>query len=167
MEPAPRDPHWPRYSGHALPRYRFVPGHNAHPRRDPAGHSYGIPEPKPPHQPPEEWRQNETYLFGIDLYNYAYWWECHEMLEGLWHAAGRKTDQAQFLQGIIQVAASHLKRHMGKTDVSIHLAREGLSRMASVRGRIYMGVDVDRFIQDTEAALAGGPVPLITLQPLP
>jgi hypothetical protein len=163
-EPAPGDPAWPRYSPLPFPSYRFVPGLNPHPNRDPKGHNYGTPEPKPPHLPPELWKTNEMYLYGIDLYNFAYWWECHVALEGLWHAAGRKSVQAQFLQGIIQVAASNLKRHMGKPKVAADLALEGLDRLKPVHGQIYMGVEVDRFVADVRRSLDGGPVALIKLQ---
>src|SRR5262245_4231065 len=87
-EPDAPDPAWPRYSATPFPRYRFVPGRSPHPRRDPKGHAYGTAEPKPPPPDPAKWRDNDLYLHGIDLYNFAYWWECHEALEALWHAAG-------------------------------------------------------------------------------
>ena len=38
------------------------------------------------------------YLYAIDLYNYAYWWECHEVLEGLWRA-GQTTEARKFFPG--------------------------------------------------------------------
>jgi len=101
---------WPRYSKTEFPPYRFVPGRSPHPRRDPTGHSFGVPEPKPPAPDPAKWKENDLYLHGIDLYNFAFWWECHEALEALWHAAGHTTPTGQFLQGVIQVSAANLKR---------------------------------------------------------
>src|SRR3989441_5753773 len=74
----------PRFTDRPFPAYRFIPGQSPHPRRDPHGHSYGQPEPTPPPFMPEEWWDSEWYLYGIDLYNYGYWWECHEVFEGLW-----------------------------------------------------------------------------------
>jgi hypothetical protein len=163
-QPQPRDPSRLRYSERPFPAYRHVPGRTPHPHRDPQGHSYGQPDPRPPHLPPEEWKRNADYLYGIDLYNFAYWWECHEALEGLWHAAGRKSLQAQFLQGIIQVAAGNLKRFMGMPDVARDLTLQGLDRIRPLLGEIYMGVDVRGFDSDARAALEGGPVALIDLQ---
>jgi hypothetical protein len=148
-----------------FPAYRFMPGHNPHPNRDPQGHNYGKPEPHPAHSPPEAWRANKWYLYGIDLYNFAFWWECHVALEGLWHAAGRVNVQAQFYQGIIQVSAANLKRHLGRPDVARELALEGLGRLEPLRKEIFMGVDVGRFISDVQACLTGGPIPLIALLP--
>ena len=57
----------------------------------------------------EDWRKSEEYLYGIDLFNEGYWWECHEVLEGLWHASGVGTEAGHVLQAVIQCAAAHLK----------------------------------------------------------
>lgn len=168
VEPAPPDPAWPRYSGIPFPRYRFVAGLNPHPRRDPQGHSYGAPEVPPPYVPPERWRENGVYLQGIDLYNFAYWWECHEALEGLWHLTGHTGTEAQFLQGIIQAAAANLKRHTGSVTGARRLGKEAVQRLASVGGPRYMGLELGVFIRGVseyhvdESTTA---VPLIRLVP--
>lgn len=168
VEPAPPDPSWPRYSSRPFPPYRFVAGLNPHPRRDPRGHAYGTPEVVPPYVPPERWRENETYLWGVDLYNFAYWWECHEALEGLWHRAGRTGPEAQFLQGLIQAAAANLKRHAGALEGARRLAREAVARLASVGKRRFMGLEVGPFVRgihdyhlDEDCATP----PLIRLEP--
>ncbi len=129
MLPEAPDPAWPRYSTKPFPPYRFVPGRAPHPRRDPKGHAYGTPEPKPPPVDPARWRESDIYLFGIDLYNFAYWWECHEALEALWHAVGHTTRTGQFLQGIIQVSAANLKRFVGQDEGAKRLWAEGLARL--------------------------------------
>jgi hypothetical protein len=141
-----------RYSKQPFPPYRFVPGESPHPRRDPKGHSYGTAEPKPPRVPPEEWAKNEPYLFGIDLYNSGFWWECHEQLEALWHLTGHKGVESQHLQGIIQIAAANLQRHVGHEDGATRLANEGLRRLADVPDR-FMGVDVPEFAADARGYL--------------
>ena len=141
IEPHPPDPALPRYSTRPFPSYRFVPGKSPHPRRDPKGHSYGQTEPKLPAFPPEEWERSDDYLYGIDLYNYAYWWECHEVFEGLWHAAGHNTEQRNFFQALIQLAAANLKRFLGNEQAAQKLARSGRTRLRKVPP-IYMGLDV-------------------------
>lgn len=143
-EPHPADPSWSRYSTTPFPRYRYVPGMSPHPRRDPAGHSFGLPELPPPPVVPERWRECETYLYGIDLYNFAYWWECHESLESLWHVVGHETIQGQFLQGIIQVSAANLQRFRGSADAARWLALRGIERLSRAKGT-YMGLEVERF----------------------
>ncbi|HZE95751.1 MAG TPA: DUF309 domain-containing protein [Planctomycetota bacterium] len=166
VEPTAPDPTWPRYSPLPFPRYRFVAGLNPHPRRDPRGHAYGTVEVPPPRIDPERWRENGVYLHGIDLYNYAYWWECHEALEGLWHQTGHQGTEAQFLQGIIQVAAANLRRHVGSTDGPRRLAGEALQRLESVGSAEYMGVTLPPFVhavREFHLDGRGGPVPLLRL----
>src|SRR5712692_9058451 len=85
-----------RYSQHAFPAYRYVPGLHPHPHRDPAGHSY---EPHPTlnrHAPwrVEEWRTRDDWLYGVDLFNFHYFWEAHEEWEGLWAAVERASAPA-------------------------------------------------------------------------
>ena len=148
QSPAAPDPYWPKYGKDPFPAYRFVPGRAPHPRRDPLGHSYGTPEPKPPPPDPEKWKENALYLHGIDLYNYAYWWECHEALEALWHAAGHESPTGQFLQGIIQVSAANLKRFMGLEKTSKEMALAGLARHEKLPV-YYMGVNLTLFARET------------------
>ncbi len=167
VEPGPPDPAWPRYTDRAFPAYRFVAGLNPHPRRDPKGHSYGLPEVPPPRVPPERWRENGVYLFGVDLYNFAYWWECHEELEGLWHLTGHRGEEAQYLQGIIQVAAANLKRHAEAPEGARRLAGEAVQRLASVGRREFMGLELGPFIRgvnDYHVDEDTDRVPLIRLQ---
>jgi len=110
---------------------------------------------------------NEEYLYGIDLYNQAYWWECHESLEGLWHLTGHEGPEAQFLQGVIQVAAANLKRHMGVLDGARRLGGEAIRRLASVGKRHFMGLEVGPFIHAVQGYHVDEDtvqVPLIRLQ---
>jgi hypothetical protein len=122
-----------------------------HPRRHPQGHAYGTPEAPPPRIDPGQWRENDVYRYGIDLYNYAYWWECHEALEGLWHLTGHQGTEAQFLQGIIQVAAANLRRHLGTPEGARRLGREAVARLESVGLSTYMGLTLAPFIQGVRA----------------
>jgi len=152
IEPQPPDPTWPRYSTCSFPSYRFLPGNNPHPRRDPRGHSYGKPEPKPLGFQPEEWHKSEDYLYGIDLYNYAYWWECHEIFEGLWQAAGHDTEQGNFFQALIQLAAANLKYFLGNPAAAHNLLQRGIIRLRHVPPS-YMGIDVHRLLESLQTHL--------------
>lgn len=143
----------PRYSDRPFPAYRYLPfqteGPLPHPRRDPQGHSYGRPNPLLPPFTPGNWRDCDTYLYGIDLFNYGYWWESHEALEAVWKAAGySETDCGYFLQGLIQLAAAQLKRFIGQHVGARKLTTEGLEKMARVAG-VFLGIDVARL--DSEA----------------
>ena len=163
-EPEPPDPNWPRYSGHPFPPYRFLPGLTPHPRRNPLGHSYGQPEPRPTPFPADQWQSSEDYRYGIDLYNFAFWWECHEVFEGLWHAVGHKSEQGSFFQALIQLAAGNLKYFLGNQAVAHNLFRSGIMRLQQAP-LFYQGVDVLRLTEAVQAHLTipGTQAPLIRL----
>ena len=140
----PDSPKIIRYSKYPFPKRKYIPGKSIHPRKAPD--LYPIPE-----LPQciltnanDNWLKCERYLYAIDLFNFGYWWEAHEVLEGVWMQSGRKTELALFIQSIIQISAALLKDSQG----------QGL------------GVDVDRFIKDIESYFSGDtPVlPRILLQ---
>lgn len=164
IEPHPPDSTWPRYSTRPFPSYRFVPGKHPHPRRNPLGHSYNQPEPELLAFPPEEWQRAEDYLYGIDLYNFAYWWEGHEIFEGFWHAVGHRTEQGNFFQALIQFAAANLKRFIGNHQAAGNLITNGIVRLQKTP-KLYMGIDVAKFTEDVQQHMIGSDfrAPLIRL----
>ena len=133
-----------RYSQRPFPAYRFIPGQSPHPRRDALGHSYSQPEPTCRNVPAERWFESEDYLFAVDLYNHGYWWESHEVLEALWHAAGHATPEGEFYRALIQFDAACLKRAVGKNAPAQRLLQRGLERLSKFP-RQYMGVNVTAF----------------------
>ena len=107
-----------------LPPYTFVPGRLPHPLSDPAGHMYGKPPQRPAAPDPERWLACEAYLRGVDLFNHGYYWEAHETWEGLWHACGRTGATADFLRGLIKLAAAGVKVREGVPEgVTSHARR--------------------------------------------
>jgi predicted metal-dependent hydrolase len=107
----------------SFPPYTFVPGRTPHPVRDPGGHLFGQrPEPSPPLDP-ARWSDSRAYLHGVDLFNHGYYWEAHEVWEGLWQAAGRTGLTADFLKGLIKLAAAGVKVRQGQPrGVASHAA---------------------------------------------
>jgi hypothetical protein len=133
-----------RYTDRPFPAYRFVSGKTPHPTRDQDGHSYNKPPVQLAPFDPEDWYACEEYLYGIDLFNHGYWWEAHEALEAVWAAAGRRTETGLFIQGLIQIAAAHLKWLQGFHDVAMRMATTGLEKMKHING-IFLGIDVATF----------------------
>ncbi len=140
---------FPRYSTAPFPSYRFIPGKSPHPTAHPDGHSYrpaGTPEPHVDLPRPEDWAASDTYLLATDLYNHGYWWEAHETWEALWQVSDKGGVQGRFLQGLIQLAACHLKWHMGHLDGVARLRESSLKylRAAQSDGSAgeYMGLEV-------------------------
>lgn len=146
------DPQWHRYTQNPLPPYRFIPGINPHPVRDEAGHGFGKPEPHAVHLDLSAWRTNEFYLYGVDLYNFGYWWESHEAWETYWHTTDKHSLEGHFFQGLIQISAALIKWHLQQP--------EGLERLFTIgRGRLqkvcdvhplYMGIDLSKHLHQLD-----------------
>jgi uncharacterized protein len=149
--PAETTPH--RYTDRPFPSYRFVPG-QPHPTRDKNGHSYNKPPVRLASFDPEDWYACEEYLYGIDLFNHGYWWEAHEALEAVWAAAGRRTETGLFIQGLIQIAAAHLKWFQGFHDVARHMAGAGLEKM-KLNG-VFLGIEVAVFRDAVKSYFSDG-----------
>ena len=146
-----------------LPAYAFVPGRHPHPVTNPRGHSFGIEhtgvEPLDPNQP----KTSSEYLFGIDLFNSGYYWEAHEAWEGLWNSAGRTGTTADFLKGLIKLAAAGVKAREGQpVGVTRHAIRaaELFRNVASglqSEARIYAGLRLED-LQKIANSLAAVPI---------
>jgi len=116
-----------------LPPYSYVPGHAPHPVSNPAGHSYQLHGTSPgkvqqgPVAAPDlvsGWRECAEYLFGIDLFNHGFYWEAHETWEQVWIACGRSGREADFLKGLIKLAAAGVKFREGRPiGVQRHASR--------------------------------------------
>ena len=157
----------PRYSSRPFPRYRYIPGRAPHPTRDPDGHSFGHGPAPLETFAAEDWPTCAEYLYGIDLFNHRYWWECHEALEQCWVAAGRATETGLFLQGLIQIAVACLKHEQGFTDVARRMAEEGLEKFPVGR-EVMLGVNTQKLRADTRNHLQNaGPPPVIRLASAP
>ncbi|MCG9129657.1 DUF309 domain-containing protein [Candidatus Poribacteria bacterium] len=152
-QPIPFDLSWCRYCPEALfPAYRHIPGQTPHPLRDPNGHSYGFDENvEDANLTPDMWRQNTSYLYGVDLFNFAYWWEAHEAWEGLWHQA--EDTYRLFLQGLIQISASLIKYHMRMLRPLRTLSTAGRDKLQKVLiecgeiEEIFMGINLTAFLE--------------------
>lgn len=147
----------PRYSQHPFPPYRFLPFRNdptrPHPRNDPAGHSFHTQEEFLPSFDPDDWRNCEPYLYGIDLFNHGYFWEAHEAWEAVWLAAGQQaTLPGRIVQGLIQLAAAQLKRVIDNPRGARRLTDAGCAKLSEVDG-VYFGIHLPRFVRDARRCL--------------
>src|SRR5688500_4814146 len=153
-----------RYSLRPLPPYRFVPGETPHPTRDPCGHSFGVNTGVQGVWRLEDWRGLDEWLWAVDLFNLGYWWESHEALEALWHAAGRTTAPARFVQSLVHLSAACLnrrrvhpeaaKRQAARAVRGLRAARGVAALTAGRSGSVVMGIDLDRLIRDVEHSFA-------------
>ena len=103
----------------------------------------------------------------MDLFNHGYWWESHEALEELWHAAGRTTPPARFVQALIHLSAACLNRHRGHGAAARRQAARAVRGLRAARtlGPIVMGVDVAALAVEVARAFSdpGGAPPRLHL----
>ncbi|MFM7075196.1 MAG: DUF309 domain-containing protein [Planctomycetaceae bacterium] len=67
---------------------------------------------------------DSRWLRAIELFNAGFCWEAHEAWEQFWHALGRTTPEARFVQGLIHLAAAAVKIREGKpAGVTKHTQR--------------------------------------------
>ena len=83
-----------------FPPYGYVTGRFPHPTSNPAGHSFDCAPEHPVAPDPSRWDACRPYLYDIDLFNQGYYWEAHEVWEGLWHACRRAGTTGNFLAGL-------------------------------------------------------------------
>lgn len=139
-----------------FPPYRHAPGRTPHPRKHPDGHSYNTEEYAGPPLTMENWRENQAYLYGVDLFNYGYWWEAHEAWEGLWGQEDKRSLCRGDLQGLIQMAAALVKWREGNRRGVEKLGGQARIKLERVDGEnpVYMGLRIAAFIREVESALA-------------
>ena len=149
-QPVPFDPEIRRYfPNRDFPSYRYVPRLTPHPLKDPDGHSYRTTSEDIVSSvyDASDWSENADYLYGVDLFNFAYWWEAHEAWEGGWASA--TGTQKLFLQGMIQISASlikwNVKQFRGMRSLSTS-GREKLQKV-SIESESFMGIDISQFMK--------------------
>ena len=150
-----------------FPAYAYVPGKFPHPTRSPEGQSYGKTHSASPALDPSQWRQCRPYLCGIDLFNHGYYWEAHEAWENLWHGVGRRGEVAEFLKGLIALAAAGVKAREGRVaGVKQHAQRAQTIFSSLINQPRRMGFDVDD-LQREAAQLAASPESVVNTASFP
>jgi predicted metal-dependent hydrolase len=146
-----------------LPSYVFVPGGPyPHPTSDPAGHSYNRPREHPAAPDPDNWRDSRAFLRGVDLFNHGFYWESHEAWEGLWHACGRRGVVADFIKGLIQLAAAGVKHREGVPEgMATHALRAAelwreTARSLPAGQERFLGLRIEGLIDLADAAARDG-----------
>lgn len=101
-----------------LPDYTYVPGLTPHPVSDPRGHWHGIERPQLTIADGLKW--------GCELYSAGYYWEAHEVWEGVWMELGRVGLRADLVKGLIKLAAAGVKVLEGnERGATRHFQRAG------------------------------------------
>ena len=83
----------------------------------------------PPERPPGVggWGADPQLAEAIALFNRGEWYDCHDLLEDLWHQCQGPDRQA--LQGLLQIAVAHLHLERSNLRGATVLLGEGLGRL--------------------------------------
>ena len=132
-------------------------GRFPHPVRDPAGHSFGHAPATPIALDPERWLESREYLYAIDLFNHGYYWEAHEAWEGIWHAAGRKGALADFLKGLIKLAAAGVKVRERRAEGVRRHAQRARALFAPIDTAEFCGLAMEELMANAAHLVASPP----------
>lgn len=88
---------------------------------------------------------------ALTLFNQRDYFNCHEMLEGIWLEA--PTEDKHFYEGLIRLATGlHLRFHRRIPQGAINLLTQGLMRLEHYRPT-HLGVDVARLYTEIDEHL--------------
>ncbi len=76
---------------------------------------------------PEHMSDEEILTKARVLFNAERYWECHEVLEGLWRQ--KDGEEKELLQGIILVCAAFVHHQKGEEDVALGVLRRALPQL--------------------------------------
>ncbi|MET0515985.1 MAG: DUF309 domain-containing protein [Nitrospiraceae bacterium] len=138
--------HQRRYSDRPFPPYAYIPGQTPRHGRERDTRLPGGCEGHPTFLL-DRWHDSEEYRYGIDLMNFGFWWESHEVFEKLWHVVGPRSSQGNFFQALIQLAAAQVKHRMGNHAAAQRLVSKAVNRLTKAPV-LYMGMNVAKLIQD-------------------
>jgi len=100
---------------------------------------------------PEHLTDQETFSKARALFNAERYWECHEVLEGLWRQ--KKGEEKDLLQGIILVCAAFVHHQKGEEEVALSVLRRGSSQLEFPGGE-YGGFDVPKLRREVQRVLS-------------
>src|SRR5207249_6259938 len=90
----------------------------------------------------EKMEKEEAILQAKEYFNNERFWECHEVLEGVW----KKTHEGEkdLVQGIILVAAALVHYQKNESDICLSILKRAMEKLSGANGKYY-DIDVDLF----------------------
>ena len=150
--PNPFDPDFPRYLPlEPFPDYRHVPGTNM----EIQGRFGHTEDPIVDLPGPDAWRDNTDYLFGVDLFNHAYWYEAHAIWNPLWHRA--TGNYRLFINGLAMVSDALLMHHQRDLRGLRDQMTQGTGKLTAVlnaEGDVYMGLNLHLLMRSLDTFIS-------------
>lgn len=91
----------------------------------------------------------EALREGIQLFNEERFWECHEVLEQIWHPA--KGAERDVIQGMILTAAALVHAQKDESEVSLRMLKKAENKLGTQGA--YEGIDLNSIRQNIREIL--------------
>ena len=133
-----------------LPELPHIPGKTVRPVTSPA---FDAASAAPIYTVDRMWPENETFLYGLDLYAAGFFWEAHEVWEPVWMRSPGNSRERLVVQGLIQLSNACLKILMGRPDAAAKLLDIAHQKVleASYGGTTMMGIRLPDLISSIHA----------------
>ncbi len=93
---------------------------------------------------------------GISLFNQERFWECHEVLEQIWHPA--EGEERDIIQGLILTAAAFVHAQRNRNERSIAMMKKAKQKLGTRTS--YQGIDLNIVRKNIEGIIESpSPVP--------
>jgi uncharacterized protein len=99
---------------------------------------------------PHHLSEEESFSVARGYFNDERYWECHEVLEGVWRL--KEGEEKRFLQAIILVCAAFVHHQKGEAAVAFSVL-ERASRQLEFQAQVYHGIDVGLLQSNVRQAL--------------
>ena len=99
---------------------------------------------------PEHESEGEIFSRATFLFNAERYWECHEVLEGLWRR--KFGDEKRLLQGIILVCAAFVHHQKGEEEVALGVLERGV-KLLEYPQKGYGGFDLAKIKREAHRML--------------
>lgn len=103
----------------------------------------------------EEALENAKFYFNNERF-----WECHEVLEGVWKSTYE--GEKNLVQGIILVAAAFVHYQKNENDICLSIMNRAIEKLKSTTG-IYHDVNIDEFKRKTSEIIKTGKIATFTI----
>ena len=103
----------------------------------------------------EEIEKEDAINDGIFYFNTERFWECHEVLEGVWKKCYE--GEKDLVQGIILVAAALVHYQKNENDICISIFERALKKLANASG-MYNKINVDKLRDNVKQMINTGQI---------
>ncbi|MDE1858584.1 MAG: DUF309 domain-containing protein [Thaumarchaeota archaeon] len=103
--------------------------------------------------PPRHRSDDDLFGEARSLFNAERYWECHEVLEGVWRQ--RQGEDKRLLQGVILVCAAFVHHQKQEEEVALGVLRRSLPLLDTPRGEV-AGIRLSSFRRHVQDAIGSG-----------